>query len=122
MKAKRQGRRVLRSEPRFHLARPQTARGAILGDLFEEVVVGVEKERKSGSKLVYLQSRLDARTQIGQPVVQSKGQLLNRSGAGFPDMIAADATRVIARRGLAAEANGAVDARERGRRRADQFR
>src|SRR5947208_16489452 len=103
MEAKRQGGRVLRSEPRFHLARPQTARGAILGDLFEEVVVGVEKERKSGSKLVYLQSRLDGRTHIGQPVVQSKGQLLNRSGAGFPYMVAADANGVIAGRGFDAE-------------------
>ena len=121
MKAKRQGRRVLRSEPRFHLARPQTARGAILGDLFEEVVVGVEKERKSGSKLVYLQSRLDGRTHIGQPVVQSKGQLLNRSGAGFPDMVAADANGVIAGRGFDAEANGVVDDFERGSRRADPF-
>src|SRR5438445_13412133 len=109
MEAKREGRRVLRSEPRFHLARPQTARGAILGDLFEEVVVSVEKERKSGSKLVYLQSRLDGRTHIGQPVVQCKGQLLNRSGAGFPAMIAANANGRLADRGFDAEENRGVD-------------
>src|SRR5213596_3371894 len=105
MKAKRQGRRVLRSELRFHLARPQTARGAILGDLFEEVVVGVEKERKFGSKLVYLQSRLDGRTHIGQSVVQSKGQLLNRSGVGFLDMVVVDVNGVIAGCGFDAKTN-----------------
>src|SRR5437773_10136919 len=119
MKAKRQGRRVLRSEPRFHLARPQTARGAILGDLFEEVVVGVEKERESGSKLVYLQSRLDGRTHIGQPVVQTKGQRLNRRAAGFTHTGAADATGRRAPRRLDGEANSAGEELERGRARAE---
>src|SRR5262245_5240522 len=121
MKAKRQGRRVLRPEPRFHLARPQTARRAIFGYLFEEVVMGVEEERKSGSEIVYLQSRFDGRAHISQPVVQSKGELLNRSGASFADMIAADANGVIVRCRFDAKANDVVNDFERGRWWADPF-
>src|SRR5262245_54179608 len=119
MKAKHQGRQVLRSEPRFHLARPKTARGAIFGDFFEEVVMSVEEERKSGSEIVYVQSRFNSRLHIGQPIVQSERQLLNRGGSGFADMIAADADGMVAWRRFDAEANDVVDDLERGRRRTD---
>src|SRR5262249_60329743 len=115
MKAKRQGRRILRPEPRFHLARPQAARRAIFGDLFEEVVMGVEEERKSGSEIVYLQSRLDGRAHVGQPIVQSKGEFLNRSGAGFADMVAAHANGGILWCRFDAKGNVVVDDFNRGR-------
>ena len=120
MKAQGQGRQVLWSEPRFHFAR-QTPRGAIFGDLFEEVVMSVEEERKSGSEIVYLQSRFDGRAHIGQPVIQSKSELLNRSGAGFPDMVAADANGMIARCRFDAKANDVVDDFERRSWWADPF-
>src|SRR5215510_1188201 len=116
MKAQSQGRQVLWSEPRFHLARPQTARGAIFGDLFEEVVMSVEEERKSGSEIVYVQSRFNGRAHIGQPVIQGKSELLNRSGARFPDMVTADANGMIVPYRFDTKANDVIDDFERGQR------
>ena len=43
-----------------HVPGPDAARGAVLGDLLEEVEVGVEEERQPGREVVDVQPALDA--------------------------------------------------------------
>ena len=56
VEAHQPGARVLGAEAVFHDAIPDLARGAILGDLLEEVVVRVEEEAQARTKLIHIQS------------------------------------------------------------------
>ena len=49
--------RILRAEALAHHALPDAPRGAVLGDLLEEIVVRVEEKRKPRREIVHLQSR-----------------------------------------------------------------
>ena len=53
-------RGFLALEPLAQLARPDPAGGAVLGDLLEEVEVGVEEEREPRRELVDVEAALDA--------------------------------------------------------------
>src|SRR5690606_42075847 len=48
------------AESLFHRLCPNDASGAVLGDLLEKVVVGVEEERNAGNKLIDVHSAVNA--------------------------------------------------------------
>ena len=100
---------------------PDAARGAVLGNLLEEIVVGVEEEGEPGDKLVQVQPALEAPLHVFDAVAQGEGQLLHGGGAGFADVVAADGDGVPARRVLDAELKGVNHQPHRRRGRVDVF-
>ena len=78
-------------------SRPDPPSGAVLGDLFEEVDVGVEEERQSRSERVDREAGLHGQFDVREPVGKREGQLLDRRGAGLADVVSGDRDRVPAR-------------------------
>jgi len=90
VEAQHLGLGVLGPEALFHDLAPYTASGAELGDLFEQVVMGVEEESQPRCEFIDLQSGLDGGVHIGDAVGQGKGDFLDSTGAGFADVVAGD--------------------------------
>ncbi len=65
---------VFGAEPLAHDLRPQPPRGAELGDLFEEVVVGVEEEGELRREVVDCQPGVDRRLHVGDGVGQGEAR------------------------------------------------
>ena len=78
------------------IAGPDAAGGAVLGDLLEEVVVGVEEEGEARGEVVDVDARVDAGLDVGDAVGQGEGQFLHGGGAGLADVVAADGDGVPA--------------------------
>jgi len=83
----------------FHLAGPDAAGGAVLGDLLEKVIVRVEEEGQPRGEEVHVHAAVDAPAHVFQPVSEREGQLLGGGGARLADVIAADRDRVPLRDG-----------------------
>ena len=94
VEAHQPGARVLGAEGLTHLTGPDAAGGAVFGDLFEEVVVGVEEERQARGELIDIQAALQRPAHVLEPIGQGKGELLGSGGAGLADMVAGDADGV----------------------------
>ena len=77
-----------------HQPGPEPPRGAELGDLLEEVVVGVEEEREARAERVDVEARRQARLDVGAGVGQRERHFLDRGRAGLTDVVAADRDRV----------------------------
>ena len=95
VEAQLQRPRVGGAEAVAHDPRPQAAGGAELGDLFEEVVVGVEEERQPLAERVRRRARRrppPARRRCA--LAQRERHLLHRRRAGLADVVAADRDRV----------------------------
>ena len=96
-------RRVVDAEALAHDTGPQPARGAELGDLFEEVGVAVEEERKRGRRTPRsARPRVERGLAVGDRVGQREGDLLHRGRAGLAHVVARDRDRVPARQVLVA--------------------
>src|SRR5215813_7763583 len=78
-----------------HDARPDSSGSAILGNLFEEIVVGVEKEGNARHKFLDIEPCANSPVTILNAVAQRERQFLKRGRAGFANVIAADRNRVI---------------------------
>ena len=85
---------VLRAEAVAHGLGPDLPRGAILGDLLEEVAVRVEEERHARHEVVDVEAGVDAPLHVLDAVAQRERQLLQRRRARFADVIAAHRDRV----------------------------
>ena len=72
-------------------ARPDPPGGPELGDLLEEVEVGVEEEGQPGREHVDVQPPRQAQLDVGEPVGQRVRQLLRGRRAGLADVVAGDA-------------------------------
>ena len=70
---------------------------AQLGDLLEEVDVGVEEEAQSGGERVDRQPCLEGQFDVGEAVGQGERQLFSGGGARFADVVAGDRDRVPTR-------------------------
>ena len=90
VEAQRPGTRIFRAEAFHHRFVPDAARGAILGDLFEEIVVRVEEERKPRREVVHVHAATHAPLDVFDAVAQRERQFLNRGRAGLANVIAAD--------------------------------
>ena len=74
--------------------RVESAGRAVFGDLFEKTAVGVEKERKAGSKVIDSETRRERGFYVSGRVGESKRHFLHRGRAGFADVVTADRDRV----------------------------
>ena len=113
------GARVGRAETVAHDPRPQTPRGAELGNLLEKIVVRVEEEREPLPEHVDVQSGVDTRLHIGDAVGERERHFLHGGRTGFADVIAADRDRVPLRQVALAESEDVGDDAQRGARRID---
>jgi hypothetical protein len=78
VEAHQPGARVLGAIAVAQLARPDPAGRAVLGDLLEEVEMGVEEEREPRREVVDAQPPLDRRVDVGKSVREGEGKLQNR--------------------------------------------
>ena len=90
MEAQHPGSRIPGSVAIAHDARPQPSGGAELGDLLEEIDVRIEEEGKPWSELVDVQSGRHRGLDVGHPVGECEGQLLDCGRARLPDVVAGD--------------------------------
>ena len=67
--------------------RPEPARGAVLGNFLEQIVVRVEEKRKPRREFIHGQSRGDRGIDVGDRVGQREGDFLRRRRARFPNVI-----------------------------------
>ena len=81
----------------LHPPGPDPPGGPVLGDLLEEVDVGVEEERQPRRERVDRQPGLQRQLDVGEPVGQRERQLLGGRRAGLADVVAGDRHRVPAR-------------------------
>src|SRR5258708_11930234 len=82
------------AEAVFHQPVPDFARGAELGDLLEEIVVGIEEEAEPGTKVIHVQAAATSPLHVLHAVIDGECQLLQRRGTGFADVISADGNAV----------------------------
>ena len=85
-----------------HLARPDPPRRPVLGDLLEEVDVGVEEEGEPRGEVVDVEAALERPLDVGEAVLEREGELLLGGRAGLADVVAGDRDRVPARHVLGA--------------------
>ena len=107
----------LRAVALAHVARPDAARGAQLGDLLEEVEVAVPEEREPRREVVDVEPALEALLDVGEAVGERERQLLRRGRAGLADVVAGDRDRVPLRHVLGRELDQVDDDAQRGPRR-----
>ncbi len=81
----------------------------VLGDLLEEVVVGVPEERQPGSEVVHLEPGRQRRLDVGDAVGEREGDLLDGGRPRLPDVVARDRDRVPVGQLLRAVAKGVDD-------------
>ena len=89
--------RVLRAVGVAHLARPDAAGGAVLGDLLEEVDLGVEEEAQARREVVDVHAAGQLLLDVGEAVLERERELLRGRAAGLADVVAGDRDRVPAR-------------------------
>ena len=118
-KRKRPGFGVLRFEALAHDPRPQAARGAELGDFFEQVVVRVEEERQLRGEIVHAQACVNGGLHVGDAVGERESHFLHGGRTGFADVIARDRNRVPVGDFLGAVRENIGDQTHRRRRRED---
>ena len=85
-----QERGIFGGEAVAHDARPDAAGGAELGDLFEEVVVGVEEEGEPRREAVDVEPGVDGGLDVGDAVGEGEGDLLRGGRAGLAHVVAGD--------------------------------
>src|SRR5207245_8273730 len=78
VEAQTPGPRVLGAERVAHLARPDATRRAVLRELLEEIVVGVEEKRKAGREVVDLQTAVDPPADVLHAVREGEREFLGR--------------------------------------------
>ena len=92
MEAQLPRRLVLRPVPVAHRLGPEHAGRPVLGDLLEQVVVGVEEEAQPRGEVVDSHAAGQALVDVVEAVGQGEGQLLHGGRAGLADVVAADLT------------------------------
>ena len=85
-----------------HLARPDAPRGAVLGDLLEEVDLRVEEERQPRREVVDVEAARDRLLDVGEAVLERERELLLGGRSRLADVVAGDRDRVPARHVLRA--------------------
>ena len=103
------GALVFRAEPLFHYLRPDLARSAVFGDLLEKVVMGVEEEAEARAEFVDVETATARPLDVLDSIVEREGQLLQRGGTGFADVVSADGDGVEARGVAGTELEGVHD-------------
>src|SRR5579864_1922394 len=97
MAAHHPGTGVLCAVAFAHEPGPEAASGAEFGDFFEEIVVYVEEEGETRSKLIDFETALKCSVNISKAVGDGEGQFLDSGRPRFADVIAADTDGVPTR-------------------------
>ena len=84
------GALVLRAEAVLHQPIPDFARRAILGNLFEEIVVRVEEEAQARTELVHIEPAAARPLDVLDAVIDRERQFLQRGRTGLANVISAD--------------------------------
>ena len=79
------------------LACPDATRRTVLGDLLEEIDLGVEEETQARREVIDVEATRDGVLDVGEPVLEGEGELLGGGRARLADVVARDADRVPAR-------------------------
>src|SRR5512133_928399 len=90
VKTQQPGTWVFCLERLAHLTRPNATGGAILGDLFEEVIVRIEEEGKTRRELVHVHAARNTPPDVFESVAQGECQFLCGCRSRFTDVISAD--------------------------------
>ena len=112
---------VLGAVPLAHVPRPDAAGSAVLGDLLEEVDVGVEEERQPRRELVDVEPALDPGLHVGETVGEGERQLLRGGASGLADVVPADRDRIPVRDVAGAELDDVGHEAHRGPDRKDEL-
>ena len=78
----------------LHPASPDSASGAELADLLEEVAVAVKEEAESSGEFVDVNPSSSRCLDVGETVGERERKLLSSGASGFADVIAADGDRM----------------------------
>src|SRR6266850_2065418 len=109
-----QGARIFCRETFRHDAGPETAGGAVFGDFFKKIVVGIEEERKLRGEFIDALSSVERTLDIGDTIGQREGDFLDGGGAGFADVVAGDGDGVPLGKIVAAPRENVRDDAHRG--------
>src|SRR5712692_7875273 len=77
VEAQQKGTRVFGMETLAHDFRPQAARGAVLGDFLEQVVVRVEEKRELRRKFIDAESGAERGLDVSDAVGEGEGNFLD---------------------------------------------
>src|SRR5690606_26006829 len=97
------GALVRSAELLAHDAGPEATRGAKLGDLLEEVVMGGEEEGEARREALQVESRRQCASHVFEGIREGDCDFLRRRRAGFADVVARDRDGVPARELVVAE-------------------
>src|SRR5215203_7340190 len=100
MKTHLQGAFVITAETALHFTCPDSSSRAILCYLFEEVVVRIKEEGHARNEAIKVETCFDAPRHILDTIAQSERELLDRSGAGFTNVITAHGNWVVTRNAI----------------------
>ena len=92
-----------------HPPGPDAAGGAVLGDLLEEVDVGVEEEGETRRELVDVETDVAHGLDVGEAVGEGESELLGRGRTRLADVVAGDGDRMPLRHLGRAEADHVGD-------------
>src|ERR1700693_2081475 len=119
MEAHQTGSVILGAETGLHPAIPYLARGAVFGDLFEEIVVRVEKKAEPRAEVVDVEAAAARPLDVFDAVVDGESEFLKRGRSGLANVVAGDGDGIEARRKLRSELEGVNHQAHRGRGRID---
>src|SRR5258705_8533690 len=94
MKSQHRRARIAGLETFTHNSRRKPQRGAILGNLLEQVVMGVEEERKARGKVINIQTSLQRRFNVSDTVRERESDFLHCSRTRFTYVVTANRNRV----------------------------
>src|SRR6476659_10188982 len=97
MKSQHRRARIAGLETFTHNSRPKSPRGAILGNLLEQVVMGVEEERKARGKIINIQTSLQGCFNVSDTVRERESDFLHCSRTRFTYVVAANRDSVPVR-------------------------
>ena len=106
-------------EALFHDRGPETACGAELAHLLQQVVVAGEKEAEPSGEGIDIEAGRDGGIDVGDAVREREGDLLGRGAARFAHVVAGDGDGVPAGDALRAETEDVRDQPHAGRGRID---
>ena len=90
VEAKQQRARIAGVETVAHDFGPEAASGAVLGDFFEKIAVGVEEKGELWGEVVDAQAGVEGGLHVGDGVGEREGDFLDGGRAGFADVVAGD--------------------------------
>src|SRR5260370_34839508 len=87
MDAQNKTARIFCAEAVRHNASPEAACGAVFGDFFEKIVVGVEEKRKLRSKFIDTESGVERGLNVAGAIGEGEGDFLDGGRTGFAVVI-----------------------------------